>query len=97
LPSWLPTARTSVVQFEPQRNNRLTDALHQQAFSALRASAGARAYYDALRARGVGHHAALRQLANRLVGILHGCLKTRSCYDEATAWPRHGHADPAAA
>jgi transposase len=79
------------------RNNRLTDALHQQAFSALRASAGARAYYDALRARGVGHHAALRQLANRLVGILHGCLKTHSCYDEATAWPRLAHADSAAA
>jgi transposase len=79
------------------RNNRLTDALHQQAFSALRASAGARAYYDALRARGVGHHAALRQLANRLVGILHGCLKTHTCYDEATAWPQHAHADSSAA
>jgi hypothetical protein len=26
-------------------------------------------------------------LANRLVGILHGCLKTRTLYDEATAWP----------
>jgi transposase len=79
------------------RNNRLADALHQQAFSALRASAGARAYYDALRARGIGHHAALRQLANRLVGILHGCLKTHTCYDEATAWPQHGHAESAAA
>ncbi|MDQ2813940.1 MAG: IS110 family transposase, partial [Actinomycetota bacterium] len=30
--------------------------------------------------------AALRQLANRLVGILHGCLKTGTSYDEATAW-----------
>jgi len=79
------------------RNNRLADALHQQAFSALRASAGARAYYDALRARGVGHHAALRQLANRLVGILHGCLKTHTCYDEATAWPQHGQAEATAA
>jgi transposase len=79
------------------RNNRLADALHQQAFSALRASAGARAYYDALRARGVGHHAALRQLANRLVGILHGCLKTHTCYDEATAWPQHAQGEPAAA
>jgi transposase len=78
-------------------NNRLADALHQQAFSALRASAGARAYYDALRARGVGHHAALRQLANRLVGILHGCLKTHTCYDEATAWPQHAQGEPAAA
>ena len=26
------------------------------------------------------------ELANRLVGILHGCLKTRTLYDEATAW-----------
>jgi hypothetical protein len=34
----------------------------------------------------LGHHAALRQLANRLVGILHGCLKTRTLYNEATAW-----------
>ncbi|HEX6525555.1 MAG TPA: hypothetical protein VF070_36925 [Streptosporangiaceae bacterium] len=25
-------------------------------------------------------------LASRLVGILHGCLKTRTCYDESTAW-----------
>ena len=31
--------------------------------------------------------AALRQVANRLVGILHGCLKTRTRYDETTAWP----------
>ena len=32
------------------------------------------------------HHQALRALANRLVGYLHGCLKRRTCYDEATAW-----------
>ena len=50
-------------------------------------NAGARAYYDDIRARGVSHHAALRQLANRLVGILHGCLKTRTRYREDTAWP----------
>jgi transposase len=67
-------------------NDRLIDALMTQAFSTLNASPGARAYYDQLKARGTGHHAALRQLANRLVGILHGCLKTRTCYDEATAW-----------
>jgi len=71
------------------RNDRLADALHQQALSALRASPGARAYYDKLRARGLGHHAALRQLSNRLVGILHGCLKTHTCYDETTAWGHH--------
>jgi transposase len=70
-------------------NDRLVDALGRQAFAALSTSAGARAYYDQLRARGTGHHAALRQLGNRLVGILHGCLKTGTPYDEHTAWPHH--------
>jgi Transposase IS116/IS110/IS902 family len=68
------------------RNNRLTGALMIQAFAALRVSPGARAFYDARRARGLEHNDALRRLASRLVGILHGCLKTRTCYDEATAW-----------
>jgi transposase len=70
-------------------NDRLVDALLSQAQSALRASPGARAYYDKQRARDLEHNAALRQLANRLVGILHGCLKTRTLYDEATAWSHH--------
>jgi transposase len=39
--------------------------------------------------RASGKRAAQRQLANRLVGILHGCLKTRTCYNDATAWPQH--------
>jgi transposase len=73
-------------------NDRLIDAISRQAFSALTASPGARAYYDQLRARGVGHRAALRQLGNRLVGILHGCLKTRTPYDEYTAWAQR-HVD----
>jgi transposase len=68
------------------RNDRLIDPLDGQAFAALRASPGARAYYDKQRGRGLGHHAALRQVANRLTGILHGCLKTGTRYDEATAW-----------
>jgi transposase len=68
------------------RNDRLADALHQQAQSALRASPGARAHYDEQRHRGLDHDAALRALSNRLVGILHGCLKTGTLYDEATAW-----------
>src|SRR6202451_395595 len=67
-------------------NNRLVDALNAQAFASLNASPGARAFYDELRARGIEHNDALRRLANRLVGILHGCLKTRTVYDEATAW-----------
>lgn len=70
-------------------NDRLIDALLTQAFSTLRLSPGARAYYDRQRARGSSHNAALRQLANRLVGILHGCLKTGTLYDETTAWSHH--------
>jgi hypothetical protein len=67
-------------------NDRLVDALNAQAFAAMNASPGARALYDSLRARGIEHNDALRRLANRLVGILHGCLKTRTLYNESTAW-----------
>ena len=72
------------------RNRRLGDALFLQAFCALHASPGARAYYDRHRARGATHHQALRALANRLVGILHGCLDTHTLYDEHLAW----HTEP---
>jgi transposase len=71
------------------RNRRRADALHQWAFCSLKGSPGARAYYQALRSRGIGHQAALRQLSNRLVGILHGCLKTGTVYNEHTAWSHH--------
>jgi hypothetical protein len=67
-------------------NDRLIDALRIQAFAALRVSPGARTFYDELRARGIEHNDALRGLANRLVGILHGCLKAHTCYDKTTAW-----------
>ena len=43
------------------RNGRLADALHRKAQSALRASPGARAYYDQQRDRGLDHNAALRR------------------------------------
>jgi transposase len=80
------SGKTRIVAARYIHNDRLIDALMTQAFAALNASPGARAYYDQLRARGIDHNPALRQLANRLVGILHGCLKTRTRYDEATAW-----------
>jgi transposase len=70
-------------------NDRLIDALMAQAYSSLRVSPGAKAYYQQQRARGANYNAALRQLANRLVGILHGCLKSGSRYDETTAWSHH--------
>jgi hypothetical protein len=68
------------------RNRRLADAIYLWAFAALTASPGARAYYNEHRAAGGTHHAALRALGNRLVGILHGCLTHHTQYDETTAW-----------
>jgi transposase len=69
------------------RNERLYDACHLWAFAALSASPGARRYYDSLRERGKTNNQALRALANRLVGILHGCLKRGELYREDVAWP----------
>jgi transposase len=80
------SGKKKVVLTRHVHNDRLIDALGLQAFAALRASPGARAYYDRQRARGVSHHASLRQLGNRLVGILHGCIKTASNYNEDAAW-----------
>ena len=57
------------------RNRRLYDAIDHWALCALSTSAGARTFYDNHRAAGDTHHQALRALGNRLVGILHGCLR----------------------
>jgi Transposase/Transposase IS116/IS110/IS902 family len=76
------------------RNRRLYDAIDQWAFCAISTSPGARAPYDQHRAAGDLHHQALRALGNRLVGILHGCLRHQASYDEHTAW---AHRMPAAA
>jgi transposase len=83
------SGKKKVVLARHVHNDRLIDALGLQAFAALNASPGARAYYDQLRARGTGHRAALRQLGNRLVGVLHGCLKKRIKYNEDIAWAQH--------
>lgn len=75
-----------VVLARVARNRRLADACYLWAFASLTRSAGARRYYDTLRSRGQTHHQALRALANRWVGILHGCLRYRTAYSEAVAW-----------
>jgi transposase len=79
------TRRVVLARFA--RNERLFDACFLWAFSSLTKSAGARAYYDLRRARGKTNNQALRALANRHVGILHGCLHHRRPYDESVAWP----------
>jgi len=81
------SGKRQVVVARLARNRRLADACYLWAFSALRASPGARGHYDRCRAAGQTHPQALRALANRLAGILHGCLRHRSRYDESLAWP----------
>lgn len=81
------SGRSKVALARFARNRRLADALQMWAFCSLGTSAGARRYYDAHRAKGHGHRRALRSLANRWVGILHGCLEHRVGYSEDVAWP----------
>jgi transposase len=64
-------------------NRYLANAVQQWAFCSLRQSRWAREFYDAQRARGKGHHAALRALGNRWLEILWHCLMRDQLYDEA--------------
>jgi transposase len=81
------SGRSKVALARFARNRRLADALQMWAFCSLGFSEGARRYYDAHRAKGHTHQRALRSLANRWVGILHGCLRRHQRYAEDLAWP----------
>ena len=81
------SGRSHVVLARYARNRRLADALDRWAFCSLKPSPGAHRYYSELRERGKTHGQALRQLANRWVGILHGCLEAQMLYSEEIAWP----------
>lgn len=85
-PLTVASGTRTVVRARHIRNKRLADALHWWAFNAISRSPGARALYDRRRAAGDTHSGALRVVANRLVAILHGCLRTGTPYDEDTAW-----------
>jgi transposase len=82
------SGKQRVVLARYARNRHLADTCQMWAFSAITTSPGARAFYDERRAHGDTHNRALRALANRLVGILHGCLRNGTLYDERIAW-RH--------
>jgi hypothetical protein len=86
------SGKSKVVLARHSRNKRLADAADQWAFCSLTCSPGARAYYDELRARGKTHRQSIRQLANRLVGILHACLEHRVDYNENLAWKHRANA-----
>lgn len=64
-------------------NRQLANAVQQWAFCSLRSSGWAREFYDQQRARGKGHHAALRALGNRWLEVLWHCLRKGVAYDES--------------
>lgn len=81
------SGRSHYVKARKVRNKRLADACHWWAFSALTWSPAARAFYDRRREVGDHHNAALRALANKLIGRLWWCLTHNQTWDETTAWP----------
>lgn len=82
------TSKAVVARFK--RNRRLADACWHWALCALTASPGARAHYDAHNPGPHTSRTARRKLANKLVGILHGCLTHRRPYEETLAFA-HWH------
>ncbi len=68
-----------VVLARVARNRRLAEACSQWAFSALRASPGARALYDRQRACGKTHHQALRAVATGSLGSVTAVWLTARC------------------
>lgn len=78
------TSKVVIARFK--RNRRLADASWQWALGALTNSPGARNYYDAHNPGPHTARTARRKLANKMVGILHGCLTHRRPYDEQLAF-----------
>lgn len=91
------SGRSRQVKARLVRNKRLGDACHWWAFAMLTKSPGARQHYDRRRAAGDHHNAALRNLANKLIGRLWWCLQNNEPWDESTAWNLETVEVPAAA
>lgn len=60
----------------------LRQTFHEFAGHSIRSSVWARAYYEQMRRRGKGHHAAVRALAFKWIRILWRCWQDRTPYDE---------------
>lgn len=60
----------------------LRQSFHEYAGESIKHSFWARAYYGMQRAKGKGHHAAVRALAFKWIRIIWKCWQTRTPYDE---------------
>ncbi len=71
----------------------LRQTFHEFAGQSILWSPWARAYYQQMRGRGLGHHPAVRSLAFKWIRIIYRCWKDHTLYDEARyqkALQRHG-------
>lgn len=91
------SGRSHYVKARKVRNKRLGDACHWWAYATITRSTGARAHYDRRRAVGDHHNAALRNLANKLIGRLWWCMINNQPWDDNAAWPDHATAREQAA
>jgi transposase len=73
--------RTFFVQMRDACKERRREAVYHWSRISIQRDAGARAYYDALRARGHGHARALRSVGDRWLRILIAMLKTGTLYN----------------
>ena len=71
------------------RNRRLADASQQWALGSMRGAPGARAYYQALRDRGMSTTPRFASSSTGSSASSTARLKTRTRYDEHTAWSHH--------
>ena len=60
----------------------MRQTFHEFALHSIRSCPWARAYYQQMRARGKGHHAAVRALAFKWIRILWRCWQDHTPYDE---------------
>ena len=86
-PRTVASGKLRRVAVRQARNNRLADAFYQAAFVSITKSSPANAYYRRLRASGKSHSHSLRALANKLAGVLDGCLRSHVPYSALIAWP----------
>jgi transposase len=82
-PVTVRSGRTRVVRWRWAAPAFVRQSFHEYAGQSVRFSPWARGYYAAQRARGKGHHAAVRALAFKWVRIIWRCWQAGTCYDEA--------------
>jgi len=78
------SGRTASVHRRTACPRFLRQTFHEFAGHSVPRSAWAGAYYRLQRARGRGHHAAVRSLAFKWIRVIYRCWKERTPYDEAT-------------